>query len=110
MFALTPRPYRPVRELEHAIERGDLRMAVALAKDIAAERQRPVDLDVALRLLPLVAAQQLDAYDAWACRWLARWLSESRTATIDTAAELAATLAELPTEPAASVEAIRESL
>jgi hypothetical protein len=107
---MRPRPYRPVRELEHAVELGDLRMAGALAKDIAAERGRPVVLDVALGLLPLVAAQQLDTYDAWACRWLARWLSESQNATIDIAAELAATLAELPIEPDESVEAIRRCL
>lgn len=107
---MNPRPFRPVRELEHAIARGDLRMAVALAKDIAAERERPIGLDVALGLLPLVASQELDAYDAWACRWLARWLEESRKATIDTAAELAARLAELPVEPQESLEAIRRSL
>jgi nucleotide-binding universal stress UspA family protein len=107
---MNPRPFRPVLELEHAIGRGDLRMAVALAKDIAAERERPIGLDVALRLLPLVAVQELDAYDAWACRWLARWLDESRKATIDRAAELAATLAELPVEPDGSVEEIRRSL
>jgi hypothetical protein len=85
-------------------------MAVALAKDIAAERERPIGLDVALELLPLVAAQELDAYDAWACRWLARWLNESRAATIDTAAELATTLAELPSESSGSLDAIRRSL
>jgi hypothetical protein len=107
---MNPRPFRPVRELEQAIGRGDLSMAVALAKDIATERERPIGLDVALRLLPLVAAQELDSYDAWACRWLARWLSESHKATIDTAAELAATLAELPIEPGGSIEAIRRSL
>jgi hypothetical protein len=107
---MNPRPFRPVRELEHAIARGDLRMAVALARDIASERERPIGLEVALELLPLVAAQELDAYDAWACRWLARWLGESHKATIDTAAELAATLAELPAEPDGSIDAIRRSL
>jgi hypothetical protein len=107
---MNPRPFRPIHELEHAIARGDLRMAVALAKDIAAEHERAIGLDVALRLLPLVAAQELDAYDAWACRWLARWLGESHKATIDAAAELAATLAELPQEPGGSLEVIRRAL
>jgi hypothetical protein len=43
-------------------------------------------------------------------RWLACWLNESHQAPIDTAAELAATLAELHVEPDESVEAIRRSL
>jgi hypothetical protein len=93
-------PYRPARDLEKAIERGDLEMAVALAKDLAREVGRPVRLDLALRLLPLVAAER-DTFDAWACRWLARWLSESPRPTIEHAAELAGALAELPEEPQA---------
>jgi hypothetical protein len=46
-----------------------------------------------------LAAADSDAFDAWACRWLARWLGETAGARIDTAAELAAGLAELPIEP-----------
>jgi hypothetical protein len=76
-------------------------MAVAAAKDVSQEFGRPIGLDLALRFLPLVAAQQLDAYDGWACRWLARWLNETPGVTADQAAELAASLAELPAEPAA---------
>jgi hypothetical protein len=70
-------PYRPLRDLERALERGQLKIAVAAAKDVSHERGRPIGLDLALRFLPLVAAQQLDAYDGWACRWLARWLNET---------------------------------
>ncbi len=36
---------------------------------------------------------------AWALRWLAQWASESRTATAERAAEVAASLADLPAEP-----------
>jgi hypothetical protein len=42
-----------------------------------------------------------DAYDAWARRWFLRWLGESRRPSIEQAAELAATLADVPSEPQA---------
>jgi hypothetical protein len=93
-------PYRPSRDLERAIERGDLEMAVALAKDLAREVGQPVRLDLALRLLPLVAAER-EAFDAWSCRWLARWLAETHGPTIDRAADVAGALAGLPEEPQA---------
>jgi hypothetical protein len=98
-------PYRPVRELEGAIERRELDMAIGIAKDIARER-RPIGLSLALGLVSLVAAEGPD-YDLWACRWLERWLSETPDATIALAAEVAATLADLPAEPQA-VDAIRQ--
>ncbi len=98
-------PYRPVRELEGAIERRELTIAIGIAKDVARER-RPINLALALQLLALVAAEGSD-YDSWACRWLERWLAETPGATIALAAEVAATLADLPAEPDA-VEAIRE--
>jgi hypothetical protein len=97
-------PYRPTRELEAALERRELDIAIGIAKDIARER-RPIGLPLALRLVALVA-EQGDDYDVWACRWLARWLSETPETTISLAAEVAATLADLPAEPA-GVEAIR---
>jgi hypothetical protein len=98
-------PHRPVRELEGAIERRELDMAIGIAKDIAHAR-RPIGLKLALGLVALVAAEGAN-YDVWACRWLARWLGETPGATIALAAEVAATLADLPAEPQA-VEAIRE--
>ncbi len=100
-------PHRPVRELEGAIERRELDMAVGIAKDIARER-RPIGLQLALGLVALVAEQAAEGpdYDLWACRWLARWLGETPGATIALAAEVAATLADLPSEPQA-VQAIR---
>lgn len=81
-------------------------MAIALAKDVSREHGRPIHIDLALRLLALVAVQRLEEYDRWACRWLARWLSETAGATIDQTAEVAGALAELPEEPR-SLEAIR---
>jgi hypothetical protein len=102
-------PYRPVRELERAIERGELDFALAYAKELARQRRRPLDLGLAAGLLPLIAAQQPHAYDAWALRWLARWIGECRSATIEQAAELAACLVELPCEPGAAVTRVRAS-
>ncbi len=98
-------PYRPTRELEAALERRELQIAIGIAKDIARERQ-PISLPLALRLLALVAEQGED-YDLWACRWLARWLRETPETTIALAAEVAATLADLPAEPQ-GIEAIRQ--
>jgi hypothetical protein len=98
---MAPRPYRPAAELEAALERGELSLARVLAKDVSEERGRPIDLDVALRFLPLVAIQNAEAYDDWAMRWLGRWIRETPGATIEQAAELAGTLADLPTEPTA---------
>jgi hypothetical protein len=91
-----PRPWKPAKELDGAIDRGDLSYAIALAEELRIERGRPIPLAVALRMLPLAATRP--DYDAWALRWLARWLSECEP-TIDQAAEAAATLADLPDEP-----------
>jgi hypothetical protein len=98
---MNPRPYRPASELEAAIDRGELGLAITLAREVAEDRGRPVELDLALRFLPLVAAQRPPAYDSWACRWLARWLTETDGATIDQAVDIAAGLAALPVEPEA---------
>jgi hypothetical protein len=97
---MTARPWRPGDELDGALERGDLSYAITLAAEVAEDRGRPIDLDTALRFLPLVAARDPEHYDAWSLRWLARWLNEA-PATIDRAAEIAAQLADLPAEPTA---------
>src|SRR5919108_3170212 len=91
-------PHRPIRELEAALGRGELDMAAAIAKDFHHEHGRPIPLELALRMLPLAARG--GGYDAWACRWLSRWLTEA-SPSIETAAEVAACLADLPTEPRA---------
>jgi hypothetical protein len=84
-------------------------MAVAIAKDYARERGRPIPLGVALKLLTLVAAKRPERYDAWARRWLVRWLSEGQEPTIETAADIVASLADLPSEPLTADEAIRQA-
>jgi hypothetical protein len=102
-----PRPWKPAAELEGALERGELSFAIALASEVSADRCRPLDLELALRFLPLVSAEQPKHYDAWALRWLARWIAETDGATIDQAAEIAGALAELPMEPSGCLQAIR---
>ncbi len=103
---MAPRPFRPAKEFEVAVERGDLQLASAIARDIARELERPIPLERALELLALGAAQRAGSYDAWALRWLARWASETPNATIDQALDVAAGLAALPIEPEA-IETIR---
>jgi hypothetical protein len=98
---MTPRPYRPAAELEAALDRGELELAIGLALEVAEDRHKPVGLTVALRFLPLIAAQRPEVYDSWASRWMVRWLSEARDATIDRAVDVAAALAALPLEPEA---------
>jgi hypothetical protein len=106
---MAPRPYRPLAELDAALQRGELDFAVTLAAEVSLERRRPLDLELALRFLPLLAAQRSSDYDAWALRWLGRWIKETDGATIERAAELAASLADLPTEPQAAFQSIRRS-
>jgi len=106
---MAPRPWRPAAELDRALERGDLRYAVALAEEVRQERGRPIELGTAARFLPLIAAASPAEYDAYALRWLARWVSETGAATIEQAAQIAASLADLPAEPR-MLEAITATL
>lgn len=95
-----PRPFRPARELEAHLARGELDFALALAQTLARERSRPLELELMLRFLPLVAVQRPDSYDEWALRWLERWSGELRgRASIDEAVEVAGALAEIPVDP-----------
>ena len=96
-----PRPWRPAAELDAALERGDLRYAITLADELRIEDGHPIDLRTALRFLPLIARESPREFDLWAVRWLARWLAEAPTATIEQAAETAASLADLSSEPRA---------
>jgi hypothetical protein len=105
---MTARPWKPAAELDCALERGDLEYAVTLAAEVSEERHRPIDLETALRFLPLVASKQPESFDAWALRWLVRWASEAPGATIDKAAEVVAALADLPCEPTA-LDTIRQA-
>jgi hypothetical protein len=95
-----PRPWNPKIELDGALNRGDLRYAMTLAEELRVERGKPIELETALRFLPLIARESPREFDAWALRWLVRWASET-PATIEQAAEVAAQLADLPSEPAA---------
>ena len=88
-------------ELEAALGRGELRYAMALAEELRIEQGRPISLDLAARFLPLIARESPSEYEAWALRWLARWATET-AGTVEQAAEVAATLADLPTEPEAA--------
>jgi hypothetical protein len=63
---------------------------------VTEERSRPLDLGTALRFLPLIARDSPGEFDSWALRWLARWASETHAATIEQAAEVAASLADAP--------------
>src|SRR5436190_6071142 len=90
-------PHRPIRELEAALDRGELDIAEGIARDCQREHAQPIRLDLALRLLPLAAGEP--SYDAWACRWLSRWLTEASNPSIGQAADIAGMLADLPLEP-----------
>ena len=91
------RPFRPVRELEGHLQRGELDFAIALAKMATRERARPLELELTVRFLPLVAVQRPDDFDEWTLRWLERWCGELRGhASIDDAVDLVAGLAEIP--------------
>jgi hypothetical protein len=104
-----PRPWKPAVELEGALERGDLRYAMKLANEVRIERGAPIPLEVASGFLPLIARESPREYDAWALRWLTRWINEAGAPTMEQAAEVAASLAELPTEPR-SLEEIRANI
>jgi hypothetical protein len=105
------RPYRPVRELEAHLERGELDFAMALARGIAAERSRPLELELMLRFLPLLAVQRPEAFDRWALRWLERWCGELRgRASVEEALELVAGLAEMTVDPEAGLRSTQAVL
>lgn len=80
---------------------AQLQQQIAHASSLTQARGGPIAPETALRFLPLVAEQRPDEFDAWACKWFCRWLAEKR-ATIDEAAEVAASLADIPTEPEAA--------
>jgi hypothetical protein len=101
------RPYRPVRELEAHLERGELEFALALARALAVERERPLDLAVTIRFLPLIAAERAEEFDVWALRWMERWCAElRRRASVDDAVEVAQGLAEMPIDPERALQVI----
>ncbi|HEV3033271.1 MAG TPA: hypothetical protein VGX72_00645 [Solirubrobacteraceae bacterium] len=101
------RPYRTIPELEAHLGRGELDFAIALAQVAARERTRPLDLELMLRFLPLIAVQRPDEFDVWTLRWLERWCGELRgVASIDDAVDLVAGLAEIPVDPERALRVI----
>jgi hypothetical protein len=93
------RPDALAEQLALALEHGELRRAVTLAEEFRMRSGQPIGLAQAARFLPLIALSSPAEYDAYALRWLARWATETGTATIEQAAEVAASLADLPGEP-----------
>jgi len=105
------RPYRPTRELEAHLARGELDFAIALARGLADEGARPLDLALSARFLPLIALQRPAAFDVWTLRWLERWCGELRErASIDDAGEIAAGLAEIPIDPERAMHVLQTVL
>jgi len=103
------RPYRTLRELEAHLDRGELDFAIVLAKVLASERGRPLELELLVRFLPLVAEQRPQAFDDWTLRWLERWCGQLRgLASIDEAGEVALGLAEIPVDPERALARIGE--
>jgi hypothetical protein len=101
------RPFRPIRELEGHLQRGELDFAIALAKMAASERARPLELELTVRFLPLIAVQRPEDFDVWTLRWLERWCGELRGhASIDEAVDLVAGLAEIPIDSERALQVI----
>jgi hypothetical protein len=102
------RPYRISKELEAHLDRGELEFALALARTLAAERDRPLELELMLRFMPLLAAERPVLFDPWALRWLERWCAEQRAgASIDDAVEVVGGLAEIPVDPEQGLRRVR---
>jgi hypothetical protein len=72
---------------------------MSLADELRLERGRPISLEIAAKFLSLIARESPREYEAWALRWLKRWITETPAVTIEQAAETAASLADLPSEP-----------
>jgi hypothetical protein len=101
------RPYRPIRELEAHLDRGELDFALALAREMADERGRPLELELMARFLPLVALQRPAEYDTWTLRWLERWCEQlHRRASIDDALEIVHGLVAIPVDPEQGLAAV----
>jgi hypothetical protein len=104
------RPYRPARELEDHLDRGELDFAIALARGISRERGRPLELELMARFLPLIAGQRPHEFDGWALRWLERWCGEQRgLASIDEALDVVQALAAVAIEDEAALQLVRQS-
>src|ERR1700722_1378164 len=72
-------------------------------------RSNPIPLYVALRRLPLISRASPTEYNAWALRWLARWCAEAPAPSIEQAAEVTASLADLASESVEAFDALRQA-
>ena len=81
---------RPCAIFRHALERRNLLVAEATAKELP-----PLNLADALDLTILIARKDPRRHPRLAARWLLRYLEECNNATIDEAAMVAACLAAL---------------
>ena len=99
-----------MKELERALARGELDFAIGYARELGRGAGRALDLELALGLLALIAAQRPRADDAWALRWLGRWIAEARRPTIARAAELARALVDLGVHRPGAREALEHAL
>jgi hypothetical protein len=78
------------KALDQALRSGDLRMAIATARDLGR-----VDLGRATRILVLMGREQSSSYARAAARWLSRYAAEKRDVTPEQLADAADALAEL---------------
>jgi hypothetical protein len=62
------------REFQRALERGNVWVADAVARELP----RPLSLEDALKLTHLYAEKESPKYEAAAMKWLRRYLEESR--------------------------------
>jgi hypothetical protein len=92
-------------DLDHALEQQDLDAAVRLAVEYARKHGRPIPLDRAAQLLPMILRQSPGEYQGYALRFLERWVAE-RGRSIDEAVDVAVELAELPEAPDAQAAAL----
>jgi hypothetical protein len=97
-YVRCPGPWRPIRELRGALETGNLTVAVTVARDLQ-EDGHPISLRTALELVALAARKRPQDFEPWALRWLARYITEG-CKRIEDAADVAALLEELASEPA----------
>jgi hypothetical protein len=81
---------RPYTIFRRAVERGNLLIAEATARELP-----PLNLTDALDLTMLIARKDPRRHPRVAARWLLRYLEECEDATIDEAAMVAACLAAL---------------
>jgi hypothetical protein len=99
-----------VRELEGAIERGELDFALGYARELVTRGGRALDLELGLGLLALIAAQRPREYDAWSVRWLVRWIAQARAPTIARTAQVARGLADLAALRAGAKDAVLRAM